>query len=228
MASPFPGMDPYLENETHWPAFQHQFMTTLHQMLLPNLGDRYRVRIGLRRYETEQVLFTSIQREERLEEYLEIRQRSDGRLATLVQLVSPQNRTTDVGRREYLALNTEARRQGANLLEIDLLLRGASPLPPPPNGVPPHTHVLALTRGSCPDKVDVATVSLRKPLPRTKLPLGRMERDLILDLGTVFAYAHDQGGFAQVIDYRTTLPYLDDDTQTWVDQILKVAGLRDY
>src|SRR5205085_8201727 len=83
MPSPFPGMDPYLEDEKLWPVFHHQFVACLHQLLLPGLVDRYRARTGQRHYVTEQALFTSIIRDEHHEEFIEIRQRQDGKLVTL-------------------------------------------------------------------------------------------------------------------------------------------------
>ena len=48
MPSPFPGMDPYLETEALWPAFQHQLVLCLYQILLPGLVDRYRARVAQR------------------------------------------------------------------------------------------------------------------------------------------------------------------------------------
>ena len=98
MPSPFPGMDPYLEDDALWPAFHHQLVLCLYQILLPGLVDRYRARIAQRQYVTEQALFTSVVREEHHEEYVEIRQRSDGRLVTLLDVVSPANKVTDAGR----------------------------------------------------------------------------------------------------------------------------------
>src|SRR3981081_967860 len=102
MPSPFPGMDPFLEQEKVWPTFQHQFIGSLFQILLPNLVDRYRARVGQRQYVTEMPLFTSIIREEHAEEVIEIRQRADGRLVTLVDFVSPINKTSATGRDAYL------------------------------------------------------------------------------------------------------------------------------
>ena len=64
MPSPFPGMDPYLENAKLWPAFQHQLLACLYQILLPGLVDRYRARVGTRTYVSETPLFTSIIREQ--------------------------------------------------------------------------------------------------------------------------------------------------------------------
>ena len=52
MPSPFPGMDPYLEDERHWTVFQHQFVACLYQILLPSLVDRYRARVAQRQYAT--------------------------------------------------------------------------------------------------------------------------------------------------------------------------------
>src|SRR5881394_4258375 len=98
MPSPFPGMDPYLEDEKIWPAFHHQLVSCLYQVLLPSLVDRYRARVGQRHYVTEQALFTSVIREEHHEEFIEIRQRADNRLVTLVDVVSPANKQSAAGR----------------------------------------------------------------------------------------------------------------------------------
>src|SRR4051812_34613191 len=126
MPSPFPGMDPFLEDEKLWPAFQHQLVHCLYQILLPGLMDRYRARVNQRHYFSEQALFTSIVREEHLEQYIEIRQRVDGRLVTLIDVVSPTNKTTNVGRQAYLDKRKEGRTQNSNLVEIDLVLQGQS------------------------------------------------------------------------------------------------------
>src|SRR3954469_23328435 len=116
MPSPFPGMDPYLEDEGLWPPFQHQLVMCLYQILLPGLVDRYRARISQRHYVTEQALFTSVVREEHHEDYIEVRQRSDGRLVTLVDVVSPANKTTRSGRSAYLDKRKEGRAANANLV----------------------------------------------------------------------------------------------------------------
>src|SRR5437879_881009 len=98
MASPFPGMDPYLEHDKLWPAFHHQLITCLYQILLPGLVDRYKARVGQRRYTTEQALFTSVIQEEHQEEFIEIRQRSEARVVTLVDVVTPTNKMTVAGK----------------------------------------------------------------------------------------------------------------------------------
>src|SRR5215471_7931304 len=98
MPSPFPGMDPYLEEDKLWPVFHHHFVACLYAILLPSLVDRYRARIAQRSYLTEQALFTSVVREEHHEEYIEVRQRSESKLVTLIEVVCPANKTTTTGR----------------------------------------------------------------------------------------------------------------------------------
>src|SRR6266852_4067730 len=120
MPSPFPGMDPYLEDEKLWPPFQHQLVNGLYQILLPSLVDRYRARVCQRHYVTEQALFTSVVREEHHEDFIEIRQKNDSRLVTLVDLVSPANKISQQGRTAYLDKRREGRGANANLVEIDL------------------------------------------------------------------------------------------------------------
>ena len=113
MPSPFPGMDPFLEHPAVWPAFHHQLVAGLYQLLLPGLVDRYRARVAARRYATETPLFTSVLKEEHTEEFIEIRARADGRLVTLVEVVALGNRTTAGGRAEYLAHRAAAAGQRA-------------------------------------------------------------------------------------------------------------------
>ncbi len=55
-------------------------------------------RVGTRTYVSEMPLFTSIIREQYTEEFIEIRNRTDGKLITLLEVVSPANKTTPAGR----------------------------------------------------------------------------------------------------------------------------------
>ncbi|HEY1376107.1 MAG TPA: DUF4058 family protein [Gemmataceae bacterium] len=139
MPSPFPGMDPYLEADPLWPAFHHQLVAGLYQILLPGLVDRYRARVGQRTYVTEFALFTSVVRDQHAEEFIEVRQRGDGRLVTLIDVVSPANKTTDEGRQSYLNKRADAKAGGANLVEIDLVLQGEPLLDYSRDGLPTGT-----------------------------------------------------------------------------------------
>jgi hypothetical protein len=227
MPSPFPGMDPYLENDQLWPGFHHQFVACLYQILLPGLVDRYRARVGQRHYVTEQALFVSVVREEHHEEHIEIRQRNDGRLITLVDVVSPANKTCDQGRKAYLAKRCEGRSAGANLVEIDLVLQGQPLLDYSREGLPEWDYAVTVTRSTQPERYEIYTATLQKRLPRFRLPLAADDRDTVLDLHAAFARSYDQGGFGSKIDYqRDPATSLTADDRRWLNDLLRAQKLR--
>jgi hypothetical protein len=227
MPSPFPGMDPYLEASNLWASFQHHLVTCLYQSLLPGLVDRYRARVGQRVYYTEQPLFTSVVREEHHEDYIEIRQRSDGRLITLLDFVSPTNKTTEAGKQAYLEKRREGRGQGANLVEIDLVLQGQPMLEYSREGLPDWDYAVAVTRATQPDRFEIYTAVLQKRLPRFSMPLASDEQNTGVGLQTMLTRAYEQGAFGSQIDYRRNPDvHLNDEDLSWVNEVLKQHGLR--
>jgi hypothetical protein len=227
MPSPFPGMDPYLEATALWPAFQHQFVAGLYQILLPGLVDRYRARVAQRNYVTEVALFTSVVRDQHAEEFIEVRQRGDGRLVTLIDIVSPCNKATPEGRQAYLHKRAEAKNGGANLVEIDLVLEGEPLLDYSRDGLPDWNFAVTVTRSAQPERYEIYTATLQKRLPRFRLPLASDDRDTVLDLQSAFSRCYDQGGFGAQIDYhQDPAVTLTDEDRTWIDGLLKAAKLR--
>jgi hypothetical protein len=227
MPSPFPGMDPYLEDEKVWPLFHHHLISCLYQVLLPGLVDRYRARVGERHYVTEQALFTSVLREEHQEEYIEIRQRSDGRLVTLVEVVSPANKTTAAGRQAYLSKRAETQAAAANLVEIDLVLQGQPLLDYSREGLPDWNYAVTVTRATQPDRHEIYTATLQKRLPRFRLPLAADDRDTVLDLQAAFSRCYDQANLASKLDYqRAPQTTLSEAERTWLAEYLKQQKLR--
>jgi hypothetical protein len=220
-------MNPYLEDDKIWPAFQHQLVSSLYQILLPGLIDRYRARVGQRHYTTEQALFTSVLREEHTEESIEIRQRSDGRLVTLVDVVSPTNKLTPEGRQTYLQKRAEAKAGGTSLVEIDLVLQGQPLLDYSREGLPEWDYAVTVTRSTQPERYEIYTATLQKRLPRFRLPLAPDDRDTVLDLHAAFTRCYDQGNLAAKIDYqRDPATRISDDNLKWLGELLKQHKLR--
>jgi hypothetical protein len=223
-------MDPYLEHPKLWPGFQHQLLACLYQILLPGLVDRYRARIGTRTYVSEMPLFTSIVREEYNEEFVEIRSRADNRLVTLLEVVSPGNKTTPAGRQAYLDKRREALAQRAGVVEIDLVMQGRPTLTYSREGLPEFDHAVSVTRATAPDRYEIYTATLQKRLPKFKLPLAPDDRDTLLDLQSAFARAYDNGGFAAAIDYRNSPPPPDvpltEAQKAWVEDLLRQMKMR--
>jgi hypothetical protein len=220
-------MDPYLEDDAHWASFQHQLVACLYQILLPGLVDRYRARIGQRHYVTEQALFTSILRQEHHEDYVEVRQRSDNKLVTVIDVVSPANKTTATGRQAYLHKRQESRMGNASMVEVDLVLQGQPTLDFSREGLPDWDYAVTVTRSTQPERYEIYTATLQKRLPRFRLPLAADDRDTVLDLQTAFTRCYDQGSFAPKINYRRdpTTRLIDEDRE-WLGELLKQQKLR--
>jgi hypothetical protein len=221
MPGPFPGMDPYLEDRAHWPEFHKVLVAALYQAMLPGLVDRYRARVCVREYAATTALFTSVTTERHREESVEVRARDDGRLVTLVEVVSLGNRTTPEGRDAYLAARAKAAGARAAIVEIDLLTQGRPLLDYARDTLPPHDHTVTVTRGGTPDRYEIYTAALSKRLPRFRLPLAADDKDTIFDLQSAVHRAYDLGDFGVALAgiYGGPLPpdvVLSQETRDWV------------
>jgi hypothetical protein len=201
MPSPFLGMDPYLEAAGLWPLFQQTFVTCLRQVLLPVLPPEYQPRVSERHY--------SAQGEHR-EEYIEIVRRSDQQLVTLLDVVSPSNKTTAAGREAFLSTRQQAKVAGASLVEIDLVLQGQPMLEYSREGLPTWDYAVTVARASHPERFELYTTTLQKRLPRFRVPLAATDRDSVLDLQSLFGHCYDRADFGGRIDYRDAPPFLHD------------------
>lgn len=227
MSSPFPGMDPFLEDDQYWPAFHHCYVQSLNQMILPSLAERYRSKVVERVYHLEQVLFTSIQKEEHREPYIEIRQRNDSRLVTLIELISPANKTSITSRQTLQQSHKEMVLSKTNLVEIDFVLQGEPIHDFSKEKLPDRDYTVCVTRCTRPDQWEIYTGALDKRLPRFRLPFSPDDRDTVVDLQMAFARAYDQGDFANKIRYDRNPPArLSEEQKAWLDHLLREANLR--
>jgi hypothetical protein len=192
-------MDPFLESPSLWPSFHHQMMNVLVDALKP--GERYQVGLRERHYPNGSAPGPTGAGERR-EVYLEIWEAKAGSLVTLVDLVSPANKTTDSGRQAYLHTRQQAKEARANLVEIDLVLQGRATLDYSREGLPDWDYAVTVTRAAQSDRYEIYTATLKKRLPRFRLPLADGERDIVVDLQVVFTQAYRQAGFPGRIHYR--------------------------
>lgn len=221
MPSPFPGMDPFLEDPRLFPAFQRQFVSCLFQMLLPQVADRYRARIAPRTYVIETALFTSVTREEHSEDTIEIRQRGDSKLVTLIDVVSPANKMTPIGRDAYLRTRQIGKQCCANLVEIDLVLQGQPTLDYSRDGLPEWDYAVTVTRSTQPERYEIYTATVQKRLPKFRLPLASDDKDNVVDVQSAFQRCYDQNNYADTIDYGQEPPAILDETdRRWARELL--------
>jgi hypothetical protein len=210
MGNPFPGMNPYLEDANLWPVLHRELVASLEQQLGPGLANRYYSQIGQRRYSISDPPTLSGEQQthkaEFAEEFIEIRNRQDGSLVTLVEVLSPANKTTSVGRAPYLEKRKEALAEKAGVVEVDLVLQGQPTFPYSRDGLPEFDYSVTVIRGTSPERYEIYTASLDKRLPKFKVPLAADDRDALIDLQEVFARAFDRGNFDVQIDYDRDPP----------------------
>src|SRR5262249_25460923 len=155
MPSPFPGIDPYLEQPDVWHDFHQSFMPAVRASLTPQVSPAYIVKIEERIYIREpdaeekhlighgdvtvsrsgspaprgcskqllpapsRIVLPSVIEEH--EDYIEIRDRQNRQLITVIELLSPTNKKPGPDREQYFAKRAQLVRSQAHFVEIDLL-----------------------------------------------------------------------------------------------------------
>jgi Protein of unknown function (DUF4058)/Protein of unknown function (DUF2934) len=193
MPSPFPGMDPYLEAGAFWPLFQQTFIACCREVLQSKLADPYQTRVKQRHYNLQ---------DEHHEDYIEIVRRGEEAVVTLLDVVSPANKTTAAGREAFMSTWLTAKNGGANLVEMDFVLQGGPMLDYARDGLPAWDYAVSVMRGSYPERYEIYTSMLNKRLPRIKVPLAATDRDAVLDLPAIFQCCYDRGDFGTRINYQ--------------------------
>jgi len=143
---------------------------------------------------------------------IEILERPQRTLVTVLELLSPTNKTSP-GRSEYLAKRRALLRQGVNLVELDLLLAGQRL--PTLEPLPPGHYYALICRSDQRPYCDVYPWTVRQPLPTIPVPLRKPDGDIPLDLAQVFATAYDRGRYVRSIDYAAApaVPLGNEDLQ---------------
>jgi len=270
MPSPFPGMDPYLEEPALWPDVHQRLITYISDTLQPNVRPRYHARIGERLYvvevphtiypditlvrrptpepalagpgaamapaqrvaEAEAPFVLTIPPVEYREPFVEIVHAAGGEVVTVIEVLSPTNKTAGEGHRLYRQKQQEVLRSQAHLVEIDLLSQGLPTLALPEtslSSLPPWRYLVSVSRASDPlrgrssrERFEVYPIPLAKPLPRFSLPLKHPDPDVTLDLQAVFSRCYDNGGYADFLDYSQPAPTpFSAEEGAWVKIVLK-------
>lgn len=166
-----------------------------------------------------------------VEIFLEIRDReSNNRVVTIIEFLSPTNKFSGAGRKEYLAKREECRQAGVNLVEVDLTRAGPRSAVLPVNLIPRSrrraTYLACIQRASRPTEVEVYPIPLRARLPQIPIPLRTDDAEVKLDLQVLVEQAYIGGSF-DFEDYATDLrPPFAETEATWVDELLRKAGKR--
>lgn len=156
--------------------------------------------------------------------YLYVRQAGNNRLVTVIEVLSPANKSTRSGRRQYLRKRQGVLRSLTNLVEIDLL-RGGRPMPTEPLGEPiVSDYRILVARGEDRPEALSYRFGLRKPIPAVPIPLLPGDDEPLLALGPILHALYDRARFDLRLDYKQPpTPPLSPDDAAWARDILGAA-----
>jgi hypothetical protein len=177
MASPFPGMDPYLEQPAFWSSFHTRLIVALADAIAPMIRPQYYVELETRTH--KDVLPIEVK-----ERYLEIRAVRDDRVITVIELLSPANKRPGKGRETYETKRLNILRSASHLVEIDLL-RGNSQLPINSTYEPSDYYILVSIANQRP-KAELYPFNLKERFPTFSVPLQHAEEAVSVDMQSVF------------------------------------------
>jgi hypothetical protein len=153
------------------------------------------------------------------QKYLRIRSSDDGELVTVIELLSPTNKSRGEGQQEYLRKRSEYAMSPAHIVEIDLL-RGGQRLPFE-ESLPKADFLVSVARASLRPHAEVYAWRLRDPLPIIPIPLKERDPDVPLDLQSALTQVYDKAGYDYSLRYdRDIQPPLSSADQEWVESIL--------
>src|SRR5438552_2182497 len=100
MPSPFPGMNPYLEQDDAWHDFHQRFAPLVAELVGAQIGPDYIVKVESHIYIHD---LTEDEDDVERDSYVEIRDRRGRHLITVIELLSPSNKQPGADRDQYVA-----------------------------------------------------------------------------------------------------------------------------
>jgi len=241
-------MNPYLEQNDTWEDFHQSFITHARDVLSGQVGSNYLVKIEVRLYlhelsveerrftgradvgvaeglSTEQesaagpaLLLPSV--EVLRESFLEIRDLRDRRVVTVLELLSPANKTLGPDHDAYVGKRRSLLASRTHFVEIDLRRGGVRPQLPE---LPACDYYVLVSRYQERPRVGVWPIGLHDRLPVIPIPLTPPDPDLRLDLQTLLHSVYDAAGYGNYIYAESPQPPPLPANAAWARQFLPPA-----
>jgi hypothetical protein len=167
------------------------------------------------------------------ETFLQVIDRESGnRVVTVVEFLSPSNKSPGANRELYLRKQREVCSSDANLVEIDLNRFGTHTLAFPLDHLKPKgrtPYMACVRRAARRGKAEVYPMPLWQRLPAVKVPLRPDDADVPLDLQELVGRCYRNGGYEGTLNYAIDPdpPLLGAD-RVWADGWLYQKGLRPH
>lgn len=215
MATPFPGMDPFLEHPVLWSGVQLSLMNAVSHQLAPLLRPRYVPSLEVRTIELPWF--------KHREYYLELLDRyQDLKVVTVIEVLSPTNKHAGPGREAFLKKQESTLASECHLVEIDLLREGQRLAALPEKqlaALGAFDSLITVNRWPKRQRFEFYPLRLRDRLPRFGVPLVAPDPDVPLDLQAAFEQVYDDGSYMLRVKYHEPcVPPLSPDDQKWADE----------
>ena len=168
--------------------------------------------------------------EPEVDRWLQIIDTTDGnRVVTAVEIVSPGNKQAGPLNHDYRRKLTDYVRAGVNVVEVDLLRGSRARMPVRRTDLPAGQrtpYLIAVQRAATPERWVCYPVSVRRPIPRARVPLRPADSDVVMDLQPLLRRAYRAAGHFDIDYTRDPDPPLSPADAAWADALLRAAGRR--
>lgn len=210
MPSPFPGMNPFLEQEIVWHDFHLRMVAALADALSQLVRPKYLVRI-------DNYLFNHGPRDVERHRFIDISTCESRERVSVIEMLSPSNKDPKLFREQYLVRRSAALKSTAHLVEIDLL-RGSPRMSM--ERAPECDYSILVGRADQRPRGQHWPVGLRDPLPAIPIPLRPPDPDAVLDLQTILHQVYDHAGYDLYIYSGEPEPPLSPDDAKWAASLI--------
>lgn len=251
MPSPFPGMNPYLEQTLVWHDFHERAIPLMADLLASQLDPAFVVKIDEHIYlhelpaESRRLLGRgdvliphnpAAQAEggtvatvpapfegrlpgidEERQSFLEIRDRANWKVITVIELLSPTNKNPGPDREQYLAKRFHLLSNWVHFVEIDLL-RGGPRMPV--ENLPACDYCVLVSRWEQRPRTGLWPIGLRQALPTIPIPLTPGATDAQLNLQEALHRLYDAARYVNWIYTGAPEPPLSAEDAVWARQFV--------
>ena len=235
MRSPFPGMDPYLEDPAGWTGVHDGLISALRATLNRLLGPAFVadagttvwvVAAGEQRWAFPDVYVVETQRTARgsvggriaaplqvlldlpatvSQPHILIRDRASRRVVTMVEVLSPINKAPVTTQARQDFLRKRDATMGSGTNWVEIDLLRAGERPPEAR-IATTSPSYVLARRAGEARAGIWPIDLPGRLPSVGIPLRADVADIDLDLQPVLDQVYADGRYADLIDYTATVP----------------------
>lgn len=159
--------------------------------------------------------------------YLEVREVTTREVVTAIEILSPINKRSGEGRKQYESKRNKVLGSSTHLVEIDLLRQG-QPMPVYHSNIKTHYRIL-VSRGDRRPQADLYAFNLPDIIPSFPLPLKSGDTEPLVDLQLLLNNVYDQASYDLAIDYtQEAVPPLLEAERVWVNTWLTEQKLRSH